>query len=449
MDRTSQHGGPPAPDKRRRARDDLKQASEMAAGPSSGFRVAPFAALRPAAGRAAETIAPPYDVVSPGEARARVAARPHDFLRLSLPEAAMAPGARPSAGERYAAARRSLDALLARGVIARDAQPAYYVYRVASASHVQTGVALLVSVDCYRAGTLRRHELTRPDKETDRALLIQALEAQTGLVMLAHRRHAGLAAVIEEAAHAAPDFRARLGEGDAATDHSVWTVRESEAVARITRACAELGELFIADGHHRVAAGNRAAAAFPARPGAQWLLGATFPAEELRILDYNRVVSGLNGHSPPAFLEALEVSFDVAPSPGPARPGRAGEYGLYLSGGWRRARLRPGLAPEKDPVGSLDVSLLEKHLLAPVLGIEDSRTDPRIDFVGGARGLEALEQRVNSGAASLGIALYPTPMQALLEVAGAGKIMPPKSTWFEPKLADGLLAYSCAESATP
>ena len=229
--------------------------------------------------------------------------------------------------------------------------------------------------------------MTRPDKETDRALLIQALEAQTGLVMLAHRRHFDLAAVIEEATQGEPDCRASLSQGGAVTEHSVWPVRDAVAVARITRAVAELGELFIADGHHRVAAGNRAAEAFSGRPEAQWLLGATFPAEELRILDYNRVVSGLNGHSPQAFLAALGEGFEVAPSSVPARPRRAGEFGLYLGGGWHRARLRPELVPEGDPVGSLDVSLLGEHLLAPILGIKDSRTDPRIGFVGGARGL--------------------------------------------------------------
>ncbi|WP_446831151.1 DUF1015 domain-containing protein [Candidatus Foliamicus sp.] len=414
----------------------------MAAEQASGFRVAPFAALRPGSGKAAATIAPPYDVVSANEARARVAARPHDFLRLSLPEAAMPAGARPSAEARYAEARRSLDAFMASGVIARDAQPAYYVYRVASSSHTQTGLVLLVSVDCYRAGTLRRHELTRPDKETDRALLIQALQAQTGLVMLAHRRHDDLAAVIEGAAQAEPDCHAELSEGGAVTSHSIWAVREAEAVARITQAVAELGELFIADGHHRVAAGARAAAAYSACNAAQWLLGATFPAEELRILDYNRVVSSLNGHSPRSFLEALKERFEVASSNGAPRLERAREFGVYLSGDWRIIRLRPGLAPEGDPVGRLDVSLLGEHLLAPLLGINDSRTDSRIDFVGGARGLEELERRVDSGAAAVAIALCPTPMEDLMNVAGAGKIMPPKSTWFEPKLADGLLAYS-------
>ncbi len=408
------------------------------------FRVAPFAALRPAPGIAAETIAPPYDVVSIDEARARISGRPRDFLRLSLPEAAMAPGARPNAEERYSAARHALNEWLAGGFIARDAQPAYYAYRVANDSRAQTGVVMLVSVDCYRAGTLRRHELTRPDKEADRALLIQALEAQTGLVMLAHRRHSDLAAVVEEVTQADPDCRASLSQDGAVTDHSVWPVRDAAAIERVTRAVAELGELFIADGHHRVAAGNRAAEAFPGRPSAQWLLAATFPAEELRILDYNRVVSELNGHSPQAFLAALNDRFEVAPSSAPARPERAGEYGLYLQGNWHRARLRSGLEPADDPVGRLDVSLLGEHLLAPVLGIEDSRTDPRIDFVGGARGLGELERRVDSGAAALAVALYPTPMEALMDVAGAGAIMPPKSTWFEPKLADGLLAYSCA-----
>ncbi len=421
----------------------------MPAEQTSVFRVAPFAALRPVAGMAAETIAPPYDVVSIDEARARIADRPHDFLRLSLPAAAMAPSPKPSDEERYAAARRSLDGFLAGGVIARDAQPAYYIYRVASGSHAQTGVVLLVSVNCYRAGTLRRHELTRPDKETDRALMIQVREAQTGLVMLAHRQHSDLAEVIEQAVEAEPDCRTSLSQDGAVTDHSVWPVRDAAAIARITRAFADLGELFIADGHHRVAAGNRVAQAFADRPEAQWLIGATFPAEELRILDYNRVVSSLNGHSPQSFLAALNDRFKLAPSSGAARPERAREYGVYLRGGWHRARLRAGLAPEDDPVGRLDVSLLGEHLLSPVLGIEDSRTDPRIDFVGGARGLEELERRVDSGAAEVAIALYPTPMEALMQVAGAGAIMPPKSTWFEPKLADGLLAYSLNHAATP
>ena len=413
------------------------------------FEVAPFAALRPSPGLESQTIAPPYDVVSAGEARARIADRPHDFFRLSLPEAAMRGSARPTPEERYAAARRTLDDFLSRGVIARDSKPAYYVYRVRSGGHTQTGIVLLVSVESYRAGTLRRHELTRPDKETDRARLIEALEAQTGLVMLAHRAHDGLAALIAETTQAAPDCEAALEQRGAVTEHSVWVVDSEPAIGRITQGFAELGELFIADGHHRVAAGNRAAAAKAELPEAQWLIGATFPADELRILDYNRVVSGLNGHSPASFLEALSACFELTASPEPARPAQAREYGLYLDGNWHRARLRPGLAPESDPVGSLDVSLLGEHLLAPILGIEDSRTDPRIDFVGGARGLEELERRVESGEASVALALYPTPMQALMDVAGAGEIMPPKSTWFEPKLADGLLAYSWAIDPTP
>ncbi len=422
--------------------------SDSAQAPGA-FRVAPFAALRPSAGRAQETIAPPYDVVSVDEARERVANRPNDFLRLSLPEAAMDPDGEHTPEQRYAEARGSLEGFLSRGVIARERKPAYYVYRVQSGEHVQTGVVLLVSVDSYRAGALRRHELTRPDKETDRARLIQALEAQTGLVMLAHRAHDDLAAAIAQATESLPDCEASLIEGGAVTEHSVWVLDDESAVTRITRAFAELGELFIADGHHRVAAGDRAAAANDGRPEAQWLIGATFPADELKILDYNRVVSGLNGHTPASFFESLSTSFEVRQSQGPARPGRGGEYGLYLDGAWYKAALRSGLAPENDPVASLDVSLLGEHLLAPILGIEDSRTDPRIDFVGGARGLGELERRVNSGAASVAIALYPTPMQALMDVAGAGEIMPPKSTWFEPKLADGLLAYSWATGPTP
>ena len=410
--------------------------------------VAPFSALRPSPGQASETIAPPYDVVSIDEARARIAGRPHDFFRLSLPEAAMTDSGDSGPAERYATARRTLDEFLANGVIARDAKPAYYIYRVRSGDHAQTGIVLLVSVESYRAGTLRRHELTRPDKETVRARLIQALESQTGLVMLAHRAHDDLAALVAEATQVAPDCEATLEQGGAVTGHSVWVVDDESSMERITQAFADLGELYIADGHHRVAAGNRAAAAHDGRPEAQWLIGATFPADELRILDYNRVVSGLNGHSPASFLEASSACFEVTASSAPARPARSREYGLYLDGNWHRARLRQGLARDDDPVGSLDVSLLGEYLLAPVLGIEDSRTDPRIDFVGGARGLEELERRVDSGDASVAIALYPTPMKALMDVAGAGEIMPPKSTWFEPKLADGLLAYSWATEVT-
>ena len=412
------------------------------------LQVAPFSALRPSPGRASETIAPPYDVVSIDEARARIAGRPHDFFRLSLPEAAMPDSGNSGPEQGYARARRTLDEFLASGVIARDARPAYYVYRVRSGDHAQTGIVLLVSVESYRAGTLRRHELTRPDKETVRSRLIQALESQTGLVMLAHRAHEGLAALIAEATQVAPDCEAILEQGGAVTEHSVWVVDDESSMERITQAFGDLGELYIADGHHRVAAGNRAAAAHAGRPEAQWLIGATFPADELRILDYNRVVSGLNGHSPASFLEALSACFDVTASSAPARPARPREYGFYLDGHWYRARLRAGLAPDDDPVGSLDVSLLGEHLLAPVLGIEDSRTDPRIDFVGGARGLEELERRVDGGDASVAVALYPTPMKALMDVAGAGEIMPPKSTWFEPKLADGLLAYSWATEVT-
>ena len=412
------------------------------------FEVAPFRAIRPASGLASGTIAPPYDVVSVDEARARIADRPNDFLRLSLPEAALSEAVTSTPEAGYAAARRTLDDFLSSGVAARESKPAYYVYRVRSGNHAQTGIVLLVSVESYRAGTLRRHELTRPDKETVRSRLIQSLEAQTGLVMLAHRAHDGLAALMAEVTQAAPDCEADLRQGGAVTGHSVWVVDDESVMERITRAFADLGELYIADGHHRVAAGNRAAAANPDRPEAQWLIGATFPADELRILDYNRVVSGLNGHSPASFLEALSACFEVTDSREPARPARPREYGLYLGGQWRRAKLRESLVPESDPVGSLDVSLLGEHLLAPILGIEDSRTDPRIDFVGGARGLEELERRVDSGDASVAIALYPTPMQALMDVAGAGEIMPPKSTWFEPKLADGLLAYSWATEVT-
>jgi uncharacterized protein (DUF1015 family) len=407
--------------------------------------VRPFAALRPAPGRAADVIAPPYDVVTTEEARMRAAARPWSFLHVSKPEIDLAPGTDPHSPPVYAKAAENLARMLQAGVLVRDAAPTYYVYRVVSGGHVQTGLVGAASIAAYDANRVRRHEHTRPDKEADRVLHMQALNAQTGPVLVAYPRAPEIDALLAAAVRGAPDADATLDDG---TRHSIWPIRDAGAIARVTALCDDLPALYIADGHHRSAAAARVAAARRAahsrRTGDEsyeWFLTVAFPHHELRILDYNRVVRDLAGLSREAFLDRLREKFAVADSGAAVRPARHGEFGLYSGGRWHALQLRTDLAEVADPARHLDVSLLTDHVLAPILGIGDLRTDERIDFVGGGRGLAELERRVDSGAMAAAFSLYPTRMEDLMAVADAGDVMPPKSTWFDPKLADGLVSH--------
>jgi uncharacterized protein (DUF1015 family) len=405
--------------------------------------VRPFAALRPAPGRAADVIAPPYDVVTTEEARARAAGRPWSFLHVSKPEIDLAPGADSHSPQAYATAAENLARMLGAGVLVRDAAPAYYVYRVASGDHVQTGLVAAASIAAYEANRIRRHEHTRPDKEDDRVRHMEALNAQTGPVLVAYPAAPEIDGLLAGTASGAPDADATLDDG---ARHSIWAVRDAARTARLSALFDALPALYIADGHHRSAAASRVAATRRAARGAgdashEWFLTVAFPHHELRILDYNRVVRDLGGMSPDAFLDRLRGKFAIEPSDVAVRPARHGEFGLYAGGRWRRLRLRTDLAEVADPAQHLDVSLLTDHVLAPILGIGDLRTDARIDFVGGGRGLAELERRVDSGAMAAAFSLYPTRMEDLMAVADAGEVMPPKSTWFDPKLADGLVSH--------
>jgi uncharacterized protein (DUF1015 family) len=402
-------------------------------------------------------IAPPYDVVSTDEARALAAGRPASFLHISRPEIDLPPSTSPYSDEAYACGAANLARLVDSGSLVRDAEPSYYVYRIEMRGHVQTGVALVGSVAAYEANRIRRHELTRPDKENDRVRNIDSLNAQTGPVLLAYRANAPLGALVRDAASSRPLFSAR-GPND--TQHTVWRVAERARVAAFTAAFDALDALYIADGHHRSAAALRVARARRARAGAEsaatangdtpphatgasyeYFLAVAFPHDEMRILDYNRVVRDLKGLTPDALLARVRESFDVEPSDGPVKPAQPETFGLFVAGRWYRLRIRPALVPRDDPVASLDVSLLQDRVLAPILGIGDPRTDARIDFVGGVRGLDELERRVASGRVAAAFALHPTRMEQLMAVADADRLMPPKSTWFEPKLADGLLSH--------
>jgi uncharacterized protein (DUF1015 family) len=402
--------------------------------------VRPFAALRPTAAQAAAVIAPPYDVVSSEEARALAADRPNSFLHISRPEIDLPEGSSPYSDEAYAQGARSLERLQHEGVLTRDRQPSFYVYRMTMAGISQTGVALVGSVQAYERHRIRRHELTRPDKENDRVRNIATLNAQTGPVLLAYRANRTLAKLIGSVAAETPLFSVP-GPNDVI--HTVWQVAEPARVAELGAALNALDALYIADGHHRSAAAARVAAARRGSPSAshEFFLAVAFPHDEMRILDYNRVVRDLNGLTAATLLDKLREAFVVTPQTAPVQPAAPETFGLYLAGRWYELAIDARLVPRHDPVASLDVSLLQDRVLAPLLGIGDPRTDARIDFVGGIRGLAELGHRVDSGTAAVAFALHPTRMEQLMAVADAGKLMPPKSTWFEPKLADGLLSH--------
>ena len=406
--------------------------------------VRPFQALRPRPETAADVIAPLYDVVSTAEARAIAAGRPDCFLRVSRPEIDLPAGTDPHSSAVYARGAENLARLAESRVLVRDDRPAFYIWRVTSGSHVQTGIALTASLAAYELNQVRKHELTRPDKETDRVLHMEALNAQVGPVLCAHRADARIRALVAEAGAGPPLFEA---EGPNAV-HALWRVAEPETVDALGDALNALDALYIADGHHRSAAASRVAAARRqrARDGAavgdshEYFLVVTFPHDELRILDYNRVVADLGGRTPAELLEAIEQDFEVEPLPAPSRPREPATYAMYLERQWYRLRLREADGGD-DPVAALDISRLQRRLVEPLLGIADPRIDERIDFVGGIRGLEELERRVDSGDAAVAFALYPTSMEQLMSVADAELLMPPKSTWFEPKLAGGLLSH--------
>jgi len=405
--------------------------------------IRPFTGLRPAAGRAHDVIAPPYDVLNSDEARQRAAGKPWSFLHISKPEIDLPPGTDPYAPAVYAKAKENFDRMLGAGVLARDAQPFYYLYRLVMGTHTQTGIVAAASVPAYESGRIRRHEFTRPDKEDDRVRQIDVLNAQTGPVFLTYRHDTAVDALVQKLTAAAPDVDVTADDG---IRHSLWVVRDSGAVDRLTRAFDAMERLYIADGHHRSAAAARVAVSRRAKSGNQdaaheYFLAVAFPDNQMQILDYNRVVKDLNGMSRDVLLMNVTEAFEVLPSDAPVKPARAGEFGMYLPGQWYRLRIRPERVPRNDPVRRLDVSLLQDNLLAPLLGIGDPRRDKRIDFVGGIRGLSELERRVQSGEMAIAFSFFATSLADLMAVADAGEVMPPKSTWFEPKLADGLVSH--------
>jgi uncharacterized protein (DUF1015 family) len=401
--------------------------------------IRPFRGLRPAPGRAAVIIAPPYDVMNAAEARAMVEGRPLSFLHVSRPEVDLPADTDPYADAVYAKGAENLRRMIADGVLRQDGAPCYYAYRLDMDGRAQLGLVLAASVRAYDENRIRRHEFTRPDKENDRVRHIDTSNAQTGPVFLVHRAAPALDGVLERASQGQP---AADVVADGGVRHTLWVIDAAADIAAIGAAAEALGVLYIADGHHRSAAASRVAAqrGGPADAEHWYFLAVSFPHDQVKILDYNRLLTDLNGLDEAAFRARVAEHFEIEPVPGEARPTAINTFGMYLAGQWYRLTLKPGRVPA-DPVGRLDVSLLHQYLIEPILGVSDPRRDKRIYFVGGIRGLGELQRRVDSGEMAVAFALYATSLEDLMAVADAGQVMPPKSTWFEPKLADGMVSH--------
>lgn len=398
----------------------------------------PFAAVRPTPDSAAALCAPPYDVLDTEEARAMASGNPLSFLRVGKPEIDLPPDTDPYSEAVYRRAAENFQALLSAGHLVQDDRECFYLYRLEWQGRAQTGIVAVASVQAYIEGRIKRHELTRPAKETDRIRHMEAIGAQTGPAFLAYRSHEALDALIRRHSSGTPliDFTAPDD-----VRHALWVVSEPAAVAEFSAAIATVPALYICDGHHRSAASMQVSNAHPTLEAARHFLAVTFPHHELRILPYNRVVHDLNGLTTAEFLAALDGVSDALGASPTGEPANRGEFCLLLDGAWQRRRFHARLSEGRDAVGRLDVSLLQDFVLAPVLGIQDPRTSPRISFVGGRRGTAELERLVASGEGAAAFAMFATSLDELIAVSDAGGLMPPKSTWFEPKLRDGMASH--------
>lgn len=400
--------------------------------------VRPFQALRPATpALAARVASPPYDVINTREARALAAGNDVSFLRVSRPEIDLPEGTDEHDPAVYAKAASNLAELRARSVLAQDAAPRLYVYAQAVGAHRQVGVAGCVSVDEYNRDVIRKHEKTRADKEDDRTRHLDAVAAHDEPVFLAYRADPRIDAIVAEATTAAPAYDFTSADG---VRHTLWTL-DDDTSRRLAASFETVPTLYVADGHHRSAASARVHALREGGGGEHDVfLAVLFPDAQLRILPYNRLVRDRQGRSPEALRAALASVMELTPTDDPSPP-EARAMCFYLDGRWHLGRVRGGSWDARDPVASLDVSLCQELVLAGVFGITDPRRDPDVDFVGGIRGTAELERRVKEEGWSLAISMFPTRVAELLEVSDAGRLMPPKSTWFEPKLRSGLFVH--------
>ena len=399
--------------------------------------IRPFCGLRPKDELAARIIAPPYDVLSESEARQIAGPNEMSFLHVTRPEVDLPEGSDAHGAQAHAKARENLDAFESTGWMQQDETPCFYLYRQTWRGRTQTGLMAACSVQEYDDGLIKKHELTRPDKEQDRVDNMSALDAQPGLVFLAYRDDSeAVRAAISRASAASPAWTVTT-EDD--VEHSLTVIDDAVTVEALVAAFAQVPALYVADGHHRSAAASRVCAARQGAGTSGRFLAGLFPDSELEVLAYNRVVKDLNGRNPDAFLAAVSEHFEITQGVDPM-PSERGRFTMYLAGRWIGLVPKEGVVPN-DPVGCLDVAVLQDRILGPLLGIENPRTDTRIAFVGGIRGHKALEGRVNRGEAEVAFHMYPTGMDQLFAVADADMLMPPKSTWFEPKLRGGVVLH--------
>lgn len=404
------------------------------------LRIKAFQGLCPAPELVAEVACVPYDVVDREESAALAAGKPNTLLRVDRAEIDLPADTDPYSDAVYAKARENFLALQQNGALQRESEPCLYLYQQRMGKHVQTGLAALCHIEDYENDIIKKHEKTRRDKEDDRTRLIGTLSANTGPVFLTYREQPEIDALVAAAKQAAPIYDFTAPDG---IQHTVWRIVGG---ADLVKAFASVPVGYVADGHHRTASavrvGRERRAANPAHTGQEdynWFLCVLFPGNQLQILPYNRAIKDLNGHSKEAFLAAVGSVFKLGPADS-ATPARPGDMRMYLDGQWHALSWQP--AADADPISQLDVTGLQDRLLAPILGIDDPRTSKRIDFIGGIRGTDELVRLVDSGKAAVAFSMYPTTVGQLMAIADAGQIMPPKSTWFEPKLRSGLFIHT-------
>ena len=404
--------------------------------------IRPFRALRPQAGQAQLVASVPYDVVNTDEARALAEGNPLSFLHVSRPEIDLPAGTDIHSDAVYRKAVENFEKLIANGPLEKESEPSLYLYRLIMGDHEQVGIVACCSIDEYDDSTIRKHERTRRDKEDDRTRHMLMLRAQTGPVFLTYRQHDAIDAQVSAAIGAEPLYDLTAADG---VRHTIWRLSETDA---LVKSFESVPLLYIADGHHRAASASRARAelkeqsfAHTGKEDYNYFLTVIFPDTQVQILAYNRTVHDLNGLSKEEFLNAIKGQFTVAEDAQP-EPDKRGKWSMYLDGKWYGLQLAPDATLPVGTVAMLDVSVLQDRLLDPILGIKDIRTDKRVDFIGGLRGTKELERLVNESKAAVAFSLYPTTVAELLMVSDANEIMPPKSTWFEPKLRDGLLIHT-------
>ena len=403
--------------------------------------ISPFAALRPEVAHAKEVASRPYDVMSSAEARTEAQGNPKSFLHITRSEIDLSENVDIHSQEVYEKAKENLTAFISRNTLFKESKPCYYIYQLTMNGRIQTGLVCGSSIDDYEKGLIKKHEFTRPEKELDRITHIKTTGAQTGNVFLAYRNVPAIDALLANCMTDKTPNYSFIADDEIA--HNIWVVNDEETIAKITLLFKEkVPASYIADGHHRAASAAkvRVALGADATVDANIFLTTLFPADQLYIMDYNRVIKDLNGLSETVVLEKIATNFSIEKVEKAFRPDAMHEFGLYLNKQWYKLVANEDII-KKDVLGVLDVNIMQENILTPILNIVDQRTDKRIDFVGGIRGLEALEKRVDSGEMALAISLYPVSIEQLFAVADSGDVMPPKSTWFEPKLRDGLLTH--------